>query len=52
MTVEDTPLKVAVADVKLLAVAVIVTSVPTGPEVGVIVFDTTPQSPVPSITNV
>ena len=40
------PLNVTVAPVKLFDVAVIVTSVPTGPEVGVIVF-AVKQVPVP-----
>ena len=51
MTAE--PLKVAEADVKVLATDVMVTSVPYGPEAGVIVLDGTgEQSPVPSTTKV
>jgi len=53
VTAADRPLKVAVAEVKVLAVAVIVTSVPTGPESGVMVFvGETEHCPVPSTTKV
>ena len=44
----EVPLKVTVALFKLPAVAVIVTSVPTGPDAGVSVLLATGQSPVPS----